>query len=72
MIDFLTRGYWRITKDADFVSSTKRRATGREDILDDGVVRDCFLPEYQDLESEPEAPYFVASYLPDEPYDEDD
>ena len=45
LADFLTRGYWKLTADVTFTSAKKRRAEGRLDILDDGVVRQPYLPE---------------------------
>ena len=51
LIDFLTRGYWRLKHDAEFTSAKKTRAAGREDILDDGIVRDDIgVPQFDDPE----------------------
>ena len=45
LVDFLTRGYWRLAHDETFTSSKKRRAQGRSDILDDGVERPPYFPD---------------------------
>ena len=54
LLDFLTRGYWRLVQDESFTASKKRKAQGREDILDDGVVRAGMLPTDPTEEMDPE------------------
>ena len=43
-LDFVTRGYWRLVSDPDFVSAKKRKQAKVGDILDD-VVREPVVPE---------------------------
>ena len=58
-MDFLTRGYWRLVRDDTFTAARKRKAAGREDILDDGIVRKPFLPTYNDDDED-----LIAAVMP--------
>ena len=39
LMDFFTRGYWRLVHDPTFESAKKRQDAGKKDILHDGVIR---------------------------------
>ena len=58
-MDFLTRGYWRLVRDDTFTAARERKAAGREDILDDGIVRKPFLPTYNDDDED-----LIAALMP--------
>ena len=50
-IDFITRGYWRLVHDPDFVSAKIRKKVKAGDILDD-IERPPVVPEYDDEDIE--------------------
>ena len=68
LLDFLTRGYWRLVRDDAITAAKKRKAAGRVDILDDGVIRDPVVPAADDLLDDPmqieEYTSYVAGYTP--------
>ena len=50
-LDFVTRGYWRLVSDPDFISAKKRKQAKVGDILDD-VVREPIRPDWKDSDEE--------------------
>ena len=50
-LDFITRGYWRLVHDPDFVSAKIRKKVKAGDILDD-VERPPIVPKYDDEDVE--------------------